>query len=181
VSGFAEVELRITGALWTKAQKLQADRDQGIVGENDSCIVAVSAGQFPLQAIESGLPPAVTAVYPFDAEEFVMDVNTLAVLNHRHRYSGGIKRVATPDDPIPRSAFQDEQYADISGLIYSRRSIGNFLGQAHDFVYVHNAVARKPIPRAWIRWFEEYVPVEQGKQLKRRCRGWNRSPRLPPP
>jgi hypothetical protein len=161
-----EVELRITTELLTKAERFQAYRDQAIVGENDSCIVAISAGQFPFQAIEAGLPPAVTAVYPFGAEELILDKRRPVFLERRHHHSPEIKRVGAPDDPIPRNAFQDERFAHVSGLIWSLRSIGNFLGQAHDFIYIHNSVARKPIPRAWNRWVEEYIPVEQGQKLK---------------
>jgi hypothetical protein len=73
-------------------------------------------------------------------------------------------------DPILRTAFQDERFTDISGLIWSRRSPGNFLGQADDLVYVHNQVARKPIPRKWARWAEEFYPIDEGKKLRARKR-----------
>jgi hypothetical protein len=64
------IELRITGALWTKLQAFQRYRQNGIIGDNDSCIVAVSAAQFALEAAGEGLSHAVKAVYPF-GEEFI--------------------------------------------------------------------------------------------------------------
>jgi hypothetical protein len=147
-----EVELRITSALLEKADKFQDYRENGIVGENDSCVVAISAGQFPLQAAGVGLPHAVTAVYPFGEEYFVIDPKTHKVIDHRFHHSGEIKRV--DKKPVLRGAFQHEYFAGVSGLLWSRRSIGNFLGQPDDFVFVHNQVAQKPIPRKWIRWPE---------------------------
>jgi hypothetical protein len=39
-----QIELRITHALRTKAKQFSRYREQGIIGEKDSCIVAVSAG-----------------------------------------------------------------------------------------------------------------------------------------
>jgi hypothetical protein len=159
-----EVELRITSALLEKADKFQGYREKGIVGENDSCIVAISAGQFALQAAGAGLPHAVTAAYPFGDEYFVIDPRTHKAVDRRFLHSGEIKRV--DDDPISRSAFQHERFSGVSGLIWSRRSIGNFLGQQDDFVFIHNQVAQKPIPRKWIRWPEEYFPINEGRQLK---------------
>ena len=44
----------------------------------------------------------------------------------------------------------------ISGLIWSRRSIGNFLSQPDDFLYVQCQVGTRPIRRTWFRWTEAY-------------------------
>jgi hypothetical protein len=61
----------------------------------------------------------------------------------QYEFSPDIKR--TGKDPIPRSAFQNELFAGISGLISSRRAIGNFLGPPDDFIFVHNQAAERPI------------------------------------
>jgi hypothetical protein len=82
-----------------------------------------------------------------------------------NEFSPDIKR--TGKDPIPRSTFQNELFAGISGLIWSRRSIGNFLGQPDDFIFVHNQAAARPIQREWINCVEEFQPVAGGKQLRR--------------
>jgi hypothetical protein len=44
-------------------------------------------------------------------------------------------------------------------LIWPRRSIGNFLGQPDDFIFVHNQAAARPIQREWMNWVEEFQPV----------------------
>jgi hypothetical protein len=164
-----QIELRITSALLTKARKFQTYREQGIVGENDSCIVAISAGQFSLQAIEAGLPCAVTAVYPFGREYFRLNRNGTPQLSGPHfEVSAEIERARGA--PIPRTAFQHPMFAHISGLLWSRLSIGNFAGQPHDLTYVHNATAQKPIPRRWARWSTEYFPTNEGRTLQRHPR-----------
>jgi len=56
-----QVELRITAALSNKIAKFKRYKNAGIVGDRDSCIVAISAGQFALQAIQFGLAPPVTS------------------------------------------------------------------------------------------------------------------------
>jgi hypothetical protein len=53
-----QIELRITHALRTKAKKFAGYREQGIIDEKDSCIVAVSASRFPYSLQEVfDLPP----------------------------------------------------------------------------------------------------------------------------
>jgi len=160
-----QIELRITSALRTKTDAFRRYREKGIIGERDSCIVAVSGGQFALQAAGAGLPHAVTAVYPFGDEYLSINPEAHEVVGRGHHFSPEIRRLG--GEPIPRSAFQHEYFAGVSGLIWSLRSIGNFLGQADDLVFVHNGAAEKPIGRAWIDWLEEYVPDEEGKRLTR--------------
>lgn len=166
-----EVELRITGALYTKALAFRRYRDEGIIGEKDSCIVAISAAQFALQAVTSGMPYAVSAVYPFGEEQFTIDRNTMKVVKSEFTLSENIQRVAKPKEPIKRTAFQSDYFKDISGIIWSRSSIGNFSVIQHNLVYVHNQRAERPIPRGWARWREEYHPLVGENVLHVRRRG----------
>ena len=86
------MELRITGSLRRKAEKFESYRKKGIIGEIDSCIVAVSACRFALEAAGAGMPHAVTAVYPFGDEFAVLDPETAEVSSFGHTYSAEIKR-----------------------------------------------------------------------------------------
>ena len=165
-----QIELRITGALSTKLKALQKYKNEGIIGENDSCIVAISACHFALEAAGEGLPHAVRAVYPFGEEFIELSRRTFEVVRIAHNYSAHIERSVKKEDPILRTAFQDERFEDLAGLIWSRRSIGNFLGQADDLVFVHNQVARKPIPRKWFRWDEQFYPIDNGTKLRMKKR-----------
>jgi hypothetical protein len=159
-----EIELRITSSLFKKMEYFQSLKKEGVVGETDSCVIAITAGKFALQAADFRLPYAVTAVYPFGTEHNILDAKANAIVDRQYDFSPDIKR--TGKEAIPRTAFQNELFAGISGLIWSRRSIGNFLGLPDDFIYVHNQVAARPIERRWINWDQEYVPVESGKQLR---------------
>jgi hypothetical protein len=165
-----QIELRITQALERKARKFARYREMGLIGERDSCIVAISAGQFSLQAIAAGggLPHAVTAVYPFGDEIVMLDPETGEFSSTSHTYSDAIKNSKKGQEP--RTAFQHKEFASISGLIWSLRSIGNFLGESDDFVYVHNQMAERPIARGWFNWAEEYIPTDDGTKLKKKIR-----------
>lgn len=168
-----QIELRITGALRTKAKKFAEYRANGIIGEKDSCIVAVSAGQFALQAAGEFLPHVISAVYPIGDEITTLDPRT-AKIRTCYAYSAEIERAkgTKPEDPARenavRTAFRNDDYKAISGLIWSLRSIGNFLGQPHDLLYLHNQAAERPIPRRWFKWADEYYPSKDGAQLIRK-------------
>jgi hypothetical protein len=166
-----QVELRITSALHTKARRFRRYREDGIIGEKDSCIVAIAGAQFALLAGTLGLPYVVSAVYPFGDEQFTIDRDTLEVVAREFTFSDNIKRTGKPDGSIERTAFHGEAYQDISGIVWSRSSIGNFSTNRHDLVYVHNQRAERPIPRGWARWSEEYYPLAGLNTLQRRRRG----------
>jgi hypothetical protein len=45
---------------------------------------------------------------------------------------------------VPRTAFQNEYFSGIDGLIWSQRSTGNFLGNTDEVVYVQPLSSRPP-------------------------------------
>jgi hypothetical protein len=71
---------------------------------------------------------------------------------------------------VARTAFRNDDYKSISGLIWSLRSIGNFMGRSHDLLYLHNQAAERPIPRRWFNWADQYFSSGDGMQLIRRQR-----------
>lgn len=168
-----QIELRIASALKSKTDKFARYREKGLIGEKDSCIIAVSASQFALETAGSGLPHAVTTVYPFGEEFITIDPETSEFVSFGHKYSGEIERKRKEGEDhkaIPRTAFQNEYFAKIDGLIWSRRSTGNFLGNTDDLVFVHNQLSKRPLPKRWLDWSEEYFPIDDGKKLRRRRR-----------
>jgi len=165
------VELRITTALVSKIEKFRAYRDAGIVDDRDSCLVAISGGQFALQAVHPGLPPPVTAVFPFGREQVHFDPQARC-FNSSFDVAPLIERAR--GRAIERTALQDSANALISGLIWSQRSIGNFMGQPDDFVFVQSQVGARPIRRAWLKWSEAYFIVDDGQRLRAVKRGRSR-------
>jgi len=123
-----KIELRIAGALKTKADKFARYREKGIIGPNDSCIVAIGASQFAHEAdAESGagLPLPVTTVFPFGEEVIAIDPQTAEFASLSHKYSGEIERAkkeGNKPEAVARTAFQNDYFAGIDGLIWSRRS-----------------------------------------------------------
>jgi hypothetical protein len=168
-----KIELRIASALKTKADKFARYGEKGIIGPHDSCVVAIAASQFALEADAeggTGLPLPVTTVYPFGEEVVTIDPETAEFASLSHKYSGEIdraKKEGKKPEAVARTAFQNEYFAGIDGLIWSHRSTGNFLGNTDDLVYVHNQIAKRPLPKRWMNWREEHFSVDGGKKLRR--------------
>jgi hypothetical protein len=156
-----QVHLRITSGLWTKTQKLQRYRADGVIGEQDVCLVAVGGGRFALQAAGEEFPTALSAVYPIGNAFVRINRDNLQVVVHGYERNEVIERAG---NNVRRTAFFDETFADVSGLIWSRASVGNMDRAARPLALIHNHVARNRMPRAWGVWDDEReaVQVESG-------------------
>ena len=126
-----------------------------------------------MQAAGEFLPHVISAVYPIGEEITTLDPK-IGKIRTRYAYSAEIERTkgTKPEDPsrenVVRTAFRNDDYKSISGLIWSLRSIGNFMGQPHDLLYLHNQAAERPIPQHWFRWADEYFSSGDGTQLIRK-------------
>ena len=103
---------------------------------------------------------AVSAVFPIGNEYVRLDRETLDVVEQGHQYSPEIERAK---GAIPRTAFMDEQFSQVAGLIWSRVSIGNMSREARPLSYIHNPMATNPLAQRWGVWDREYH-AEEGKE-----------------
>lgn len=168
-----EVELRITSALETKRKAFARYQKMGLVSGEDICIVAISGLRFPVQSAPFGKPRALFAVLPIGELNFTFDQKTGETVNKGYYgYSMEIER--TGRGSIPRYGFFSDRYPQISGLIWSRKSIGNFCDQAHDLTYIHNTIPRRKMEPHWTNWAEEYGMCEEGNMFVLRSYHLNR-------
>jgi hypothetical protein len=152
-----QVHLRITSALWTKKQVFERYIENGVVESGEQCIIAVGASNFGIHAGGFGHPLAVSAVFPIGNEYIRIDRESLEVVEQGHEHSPEIERAK---GAIPRTAFMDEEFGSISGLIWSRVSIGNMSREARPLSYIHNPIASDPLSQRWGVWDREYVAEE---------------------
>lgn len=153
-----EVELRVSSAVFDKTKQIRKYLEEGIVKSSDVCIIAISGANFVEQSFTSGIPVAATAVYPIGSRYAVFGAGGQEIVDSGYETSISIDR--TNKLSIPRYAFLDDRFSSIAGLIWSRRSIGNFCWYENDFAFVHNIAAKNPLARAWAPWHEEYTASE---------------------
>ncbi|GAA0588643.1 hypothetical protein [Rhizomicrobium electricum] len=150
-----QVELRITSSLKQKRDQIRAAREKGIISAEDVSVVAFSGANFWAQSATGGIPHALSAVYPIGEEYMIVNGDTFEVIESKYALSTKIPRKGGPD--IARTAFLSGEYPELGGLIWSRRTIGNFVGQGCDFVYAHNATAQTKLDAKWARWSREFL------------------------
>lgn len=161
-----EVELRISGALFTKKEKFKEYKQAGVITEGDICIVAISTAKFRAQSGSLGLSPAITAVFPLGDEYITFDTRQDRVVETGRHFSLHIER--TGRDPIERWAFLNDEYCDISGTIWSRFSIGS-IGMTNDLLhFLHNPMANNSLPFNWFNWTKEHAAFEDGQNYELR-------------
>lgn len=158
-----EVELRITSALESKREAFARYQEMGLVSTEDICIVAISGSRFFGQSVPFGFPRALSAVLPIGDLVVTFDTKTGQTVDEGYDYSMEIER--SSGGPIPRVGFWSDRYPQISGLIWSRRSVGNFLGQAGDLAFIHNTRAQMRVEPHWAGWAEEYGLCEVNNMI----------------
>ena len=153
-----QAQLRTSGAFWTKAQKIGRYIEQGAIAPEDTRIIAISASRFGVYVAEQPLPLIMTTLFPIGDAYITIDRETSDVLEEGFHAAPLIHRER---NPIPRTAFLDERFTDISGVIWSRVGLGNTSRQVRPITYVHNPLAQVPLPTNWGVWDREFVTTRQ--------------------
>lgn len=153
-----QAQLRSSSAFWTKAQKIARYIEQGVIAPEDTRIIAISASRFGIYVPEQPLPLIMTTLFPIGDAYITIDRDTGDVLQEGFHASPLIHRER---NPIPRTAFLNERFADISGVIWSRLGLGNPSRQVRPITYVHNPLAQVPLSTNWGVWDREFVTTRQ--------------------
>lgn len=156
-----QAQLRTSGAFWTKAQKFNRYIAQGVIAPEDTRIIAISASRFGIYVTEQPLPLIMTTLFPIGDAYVTIDRDTGVVFEEGFHAAPFIQRER---NPIPRTAFLNERFADISGVVWSRIGIGNLSRQVRPITYVHNPLAHTPLPTNWGVWDREFVTTQCGDE-----------------
>jgi len=149
-----QAQLRATSALWTKSQIVQRYLHEGTLGNEDVRIIAIGGGRFGIYAPEGGLPLIMSAVFPIGSEYVTINRENGAVVDQGFQQS---LQIARQGPAIPRTAFVTDTFSHISGIIWSRVSIGNMSRLQSPLTFVHNPLALVPMQQAWGVWDREFV------------------------
>lgn len=156
-----QAQLRTSSAFFTKAQKFNRYIAQGVIAPEDIRIIAISASRFGIYVTEQPLPLILMTLFPIGDAYVTIDRDTGVVLEEGFHAAQFIQRER---NPILRTAFLDERFANISGVIWSRIGIGNLSRQVRPITYVHNPLAQTPLPTNWGVWDREFVTNLRGDE-----------------
>jgi hypothetical protein len=157
--GFEPVPVRqATSALWTKSRIVEHYLQTGVIDPDDVRLIAIGGGRFGIHVPESGLPLIMSSVFPIGAEFVTVDRDHGGLIDQGFETSLAIKRQG-PE--IPRTAFVCDQFSHISGIIWSRISIGNTSRNQRPLTLVHNPCAVVPMAQFWGVWDREFVTKKE--------------------
>ena len=155
-----QAHLRMSGAFWTKAQKIDKYIEQDVIAPEDARIIAISASRFGAYVTEQPLPLILSTLFPIGEAYVTIDRQTGNVVEEGFNAAPEIHREG---NPVPRTAFLDERFADISGVIWSRIGLGNLSRRVRPITYVHNPMARVSLPTNWGIWDREFETTKQNE------------------
>ena len=158
--------LRVTSAVKNKNEQLAKYRKERLIQPKDLSIIAITVGSIHANFFLDEIVEAARAVYPIGDQYVRFDSSLREIVESGRVESRSIPKV-TPEGhttPIKQTAFLDPKYDGISGLIWSRMSIGDCLDlQSHGLKYIHNVRGAR-LRGQWIPWKEEFTAEvdEQG-------------------
>jgi hypothetical protein len=153
-----QVQLRTTSALLTKSKIVNRYLSEGVIGPDDMRLIAIGAGRFGTYARQRPLPLIMSAVFPIGDEYVSMSKRTGAVVGQGFQPSFEIFRHGQKA-AVPRTAFVGREFAQISGIVWSRIGIGNMSRAERPLTLVHNPCAAITLPVRWGVWDREFITI----------------------
>jgi len=149
-----KIVLRFTSAVAEKYGKYQKYLSKGLVSNYDPFIIAINGQGVPFSS-DDGIPYIVQSVLPFGLPSIIFNFDTGEVEKSFYTYRPSIDK--SSGVTISTDLFLSEDYAGISGLIYTQTDVTNIPNKAgSDFLFLHNPLARNPLQLAWLRAGLEY-------------------------
>ena len=168
-----KIILRFTQALKEKLTKYETARQKGIISDKDGYIVAINGWAATNFRGDGSLPhiiEAVLAVGPLTVM-FSQDRDDPVESFYQRRLDVKKQNLSS----VPTKAFLSPDYVGISGLLYSSRDIVNVREPfGSDIFFLHNPLAKNPIPGGTFRFQCEYRYSLETEQLNR-C-DWRKAP-----
>ncbi|WP_067564239.1 hypothetical protein [Halofilum ochraceum] len=140
-----QILLRMRSAIQGKYEtKYREYRDKGVIGPDDSYVVAVNGCQLH-HAIADDYPPWIAkAVFPIGGLQVALDRESLEVAETSYQYRGVVEKCS--GSSVSTDIFLDQDYRDLSGVLYSKVDAGNPTARmGDDFILVHNPLANMPL------------------------------------
>lgn len=152
-----KIILRHTAALKEKTQKYLFYRNRGYVGADEPYLIALNVGCVPdAEAIADGLVSYLEqAVFGIGDEQVHISVATGEITGVSHVVQREIQKPSN-GAAVPTVAFMGDDYAGVSGVIYTANHfINSYRENGKDISVLHNPKATNPIEREWLRFGRE--------------------------
>jgi len=161
-----EITLRYSGVIADKYKKYHTYLNQGIISAPDSYVIALNSCKIDTAIVDktatNDLPRIIKAVLPLGNKEVSISKLSGATVDWRYQYRPNIYR--SSGSVVPTDLFLRPEYANLSGILYSRSDVANHPNRmGDDFILVHNPKStQNAIPHEYFKLGVEYF-VELGR------------------
>ena len=135
---------------------------RNIVGDHDAFVIAVNSSKLSFAWPHGSIiPEIIKAVFPVGDPQLEIDRKSHAVLGRSFQYRSSIKK--NSGNSVPTDIFLNPDYKGITGILFSHVSVTRSpeaIGS--DFVFVHNPLARNPLPEGCFNFGAEYTTQDHG-------------------
>jgi type I restriction enzyme S subunit len=164
-----QITLRYCGSISDKYKKYESYVEKGIISPSDLYIVALNSCKIRVGTIDSrdegDLPRIVRAVLPVGPLQATIGTSPNPTVQWQYQYRPSLSRAG--GSTVPTDQFMKEEYAGMSGILYSHSDFANRPDQVgDDFIFLHNPQsARNSIPERYFRMGVEYLVRLEGDHL----------------
>ncbi len=149
----SEVELRISSVFIKKSLKFLTYIDQGLVPKNERQLIAINPGKTSQQASFEGRGSPMCVLYPLGDQYVTFFKDSAATDSGYHRRTE-IEKASGAKVPI--GMFADEQHNHLSGVIWSKTTLGNFFFRENDLTFYPNGTPISALRPGWLDWGGEW-------------------------
>lgn len=150
-----KIILRLRSAIEDKSKKYAGYIEDGILAQNESCVIAVNGWLVPSSSADFRAPFIFQAVLPIGPPYISFDRESLEVVDQGHSHRPVIQKKAGA--PVSTAIFLEEEHKGISGLLYSGASVLNLPSKhGSELVFLHNPMASNPLPKGWLKIGHEF-------------------------
>ena len=150
-----QIKLRLLNSFSEKFKQFKRYREQNLVRDDESYIIAINAAQVPSATLDNDdIPRIVESLLPFGSPVITVNRQTLEVIDSSYTYQDSVSKTS---GSIPKTSFLNPEYFGISAVIYSSVDVFNFPEELNrGLLLFHNPLARNSLPLGFLKHGYEY-------------------------
>jgi type I restriction enzyme S subunit len=143
-----------------------------VVSSSDAYVIAINSCKMEAAIADSDPPRILKAVFPIGDQQVTVNKQTLKIIGSGFQFRPAVKR--TSGEQISTDLFLNPTYENLSGILFSRASVNHLIKQlGADFIFIHNPLARNPVPSGFFKFGREYTAQEGPENYTVTYKDWS--------
>jgi len=131
----------------------------GVVSSSDPYVIAINSCRIKAAIADSDPPRILKAVFPIGYQKVTINKQTKEIIDSGFEFRPTVERRSGAQ--ISTDLFLNPAYENLGGILFSRASVNHLIkGLGEDFIFIHNPLAKNPIPPGFFKFGREYTAQE---------------------